>query len=92
MGYHQLRNLISHNGGVLDASDAAQKARTFVRNEPGLTTNEEGWVTLSKEFVVDVTCKLQDALLSLEHQLNILMGLAYPADEFDDEDDLAGLP
>jgi len=84
VSYGQLRNLISHNGGVLDSSDAARKADLFVRGHSQLAINDEGWVTLSPEFVVDVSYKLQDAFLVLDLQLNEWRGVDLDIDELEE--------
>lgn len=54
-----LRNLISHNGGYLKGPDDRSDAANFVRSHKHLSTNEEHWVIVTPEFIVEVAEKLE---------------------------------
>jgi hypothetical protein len=65
---YKLRNVIVHNGGILEGAQNEKRIRAFMKKAPGITNPSTGVLKLDKEFCLYAIDQVKDffAILDLE--------------------------
>ena len=64
-GHYDVRNLLAHNGGVLDQSDRANKVKIFIQSKQTVLKIQSGGLQIGREYIEELINDLQQWMLSI---------------------------
>jgi len=64
-GHQEIRNLLVHNGGLLDESERSDKVRKFIKHRRISISIEEGSLSIQKDYIKELITDLQQLLTDM---------------------------
>ena len=64
-GHQEIRNLLVHNGGLLDESERSNKVRRFIKHRRISISIEDGSLSIQKNYIKELITDLQQILTEM---------------------------